>query len=100
MPDKYFDKLPKSNGSSAILIEEHTESVWNYMDAYRAEAEDVYMVSLKASLEGDARSWFDRFPLGSVDGYNTFTRKLIEDWSAKPNNRFLLNQLFEVKKRK
>ena len=46
-----------------------------------AEAEDVYMVALKASLEGDARGWFDRFPPGSVDGYDTFTRKLIEDWS-------------------
>ena len=100
MPDKYFDKLLKFNGSSAISIEEHIESVWNYMDAYRAEAEDVYMVSLKASLEGDSRSWFDRFPPGSVDGYNNFTRKLIEDWSTNPNNRFLLNQLFEVKKRK
>ena len=38
-------------------------------------------------------------PPGSVDGYDTFTRKLIEDWSAKPENRFLLNQLFEVKKK-
>ena len=55
MPEKYFDKLPRFNGSFAVPIEEHIESVWNYMDAYRVEAEDVYMVSLKASLEGDAR---------------------------------------------
>ena len=99
LPEKYFDKLPRFNGSSAIPIEEHIESVWNYMDSYGVEAEDVYMVALKASLEGDAKSWLDRLSLGSVDGYDTFTKKLIEDWSSKPDNRFLLNQLFEVKKK-
>ena len=50
LPEKYFDKLPRFNGSSVIPIEEHIESVCNYMDSYGAEAEDVYMVSLKASL--------------------------------------------------
>ena len=68
-------------------------------DSYETEAEDVYMVSLKASLEGNAQGLFDRFPPGSVDGYDTFTKKLIEDWSSKPDNRFLLNQPFEVKKK-
>ena len=84
MPKKYFDKLPRFNGSSAIPIEEDIELVWNYMDAYGAEDEDVYMVALRASLEGDARSWFDRLPPGSVDGYDTFPRKLTKNWSAKP----------------
>ena len=99
MPKKYFDKLPKFNGLLVIPIEEHIESVWNYMDAYGAEAEDVYMVALKASLEGDARGWFDRLPPGSVHGYDTFTKKLIEYCSSKLDNRFLLNDLFEVTKK-
>ena len=38
-------------------------------------------------------------PPRSIDGYDTFTRKLIEDCLDKPDNRFLLNQLFEVKKK-
>ena len=84
LPKKYFDKLPRFNGSSTVPIEEHIESVWNYMDAYGDEYEDVYMVALKASLEGDAGRWFDRLPPRSVDGYDTFPRKLTEDWSAKP----------------
>ena len=50
-------------------------------------------------MEGDARGWFDRLPAGSIDGYDNFTKKLIEDWSSKPDNRFLLNHLFEVKKK-
>ena len=100
MAEKYFDKFRKFNGSSAIRVEERIESVWNYMDAYGVEVEDVYMVALKSSFEGDSRGWFDKLPLGLVDGYDTFTKKLIEDWSSKPNNRFLLNQLFEVKKKK
>ena len=55
MHEKYFVKLPRFNGSSVVPIEEPIESVWNYMDAYRVEAEDVYMVVLKASLEGDSQ---------------------------------------------
>ena len=47
MPEKYFDKLPKFNGSSVVPIEEHIE-------ACGAEVEDVYMRALMFSLEGDA----------------------------------------------
>ena len=99
MPEKYFDKIPKFNGSFAIPVEEHIEAVWNYIEACGAEEEDVYMRALMSALEGDARGWFDRLPTRSIDGYDTFTQKLIEGWSAKPDNRFLLNQLFEVKKK-
>ena len=69
------------------------------MDAYGAEAEDLYMIALKTSLEGDARGWFDTLPAGSIDGNDNFTKKFIEDWSSKPDNRFILNQSFEVKKK-
>ena len=57
------------------------------------------MVALKTYLEGDAQGWFDRLPTGSIGGYDNFTQKLIEGWPSKPNNRFFLNQLFEVKKK-
>ena len=76
LPQKYFDKLPRFNGSSAISIKEHIESVWNYMDSYEIEVEDVYMVALKTSLEGDARSWLDRLPARSKDGYDILPENL------------------------
>ena len=70
------------------------------MEAYEAEEEeDVFMRGLMASLEGEAKGWFDRFLASSIDGYDSFTKKLKEGWSAKPNNRFLLNQLFKIKKK-
>ena len=59
MLEKYFDKLSKFNGSSALPFEEHIEAVWNYIEACGAK-EDVYMRALVSSLEGDARGWFDR----------------------------------------
>ena len=43
------------------------------MDAYEAEVEDIYLIALKTSLEGDAQRWFDRLPAGSTDGYDNFT---------------------------
>ena len=68
MPEKYIDKLPKLNDSSAIPVEEHIEAVWNYIEACGAEEENVYMRALMSSLEGDARGWFDRLPARSIDG--------------------------------
>ena len=62
-PEKYFDKLPRFNGSLAIPINEHIESVWNYMDDYGDEFEDVYMAALKESLEVDPKVGLIDFPL-------------------------------------
>ena len=57
------------------------------------------MRGLFASLEGDARKWFDRLPASSIIGYDVFTEKLKHEWSVKLDGRFLLNQLFEIKKK-
>ena len=55
------------------------------MYVYEAEAEDVYTVALKTSLEGYAGGWFDRIRAGSIYGYDKFTIKLIEDQQRNPS---------------
>ena len=57
------------------------------------------MRGLFASLEGDAHKWFDRLPRSSITRYDVFTEKLKHEWSVKLDGRFLLNQLFEIKKK-
>ena len=53
MPDKYFEKVPRFDGVSAISIEDHIDKVWKHMEAYGASDEDVFMRGLLHSLEGD-----------------------------------------------
>ena len=57
------------------------------------------MRGLLHSLEGDVRKWFDRLPASSINGYDNFVTKLNSDWSHKLDGKFLLHQLFDIKKR-
>ena len=69
------------------------------MEAYGAVDEDVFMIGLLHSLEGDVRKWFDRLPASYMNGYDNFVTKLNSDWSHKLDGKFLLHQPFDIKKR-
>ena len=99
MPDKYFESIPKFSGNCAITIEDHIDVVWSHMEAYGAEEKDVYMRGLLFSLEGEAYRWFYRFPALSIGGCDAFVTILKGQWSTKLDDRFLLNQLFEIRKK-
>ena len=57
------------------------------------------MRGLLHSLEGDVQKWFDRLPASSINGYDHFVIKHSNDWSHKLDGKFLLHQLFDIKKR-
>ena len=57
------------------------------------------MRGLLASLEGDVWKWFDKLPASSINGYDNFVTKLNSDWSRKLDGKFLLHQLFDIKKK-
>ena len=82
MPKKYFDGLPKFNGNSVVIIEDHIQAVWNYMQAYGVEEEDIFMRALMSSLEEETRRWFDRLSTSSINGYDAFTKRIIEGKSS------------------
>ena len=92
-------KFPKFDGVSYISIEDHINKVWDHMEAYGASDEDVFMRGLPHYLEGDVRKWFDKMPTSSIDGYDNFVAKLNSDWSHKLDGKFLLHQLFDIKKK-
>ena len=99
MPDKYFERNPKFSGNCATTIEDHIDVVWSHLEAYGVEEEDVYMRGFLFSLEGEACRWFDRLLSSSIGGYDAFVTILKIQWSAKMDGKFLLNQLFEIKKK-
>ena len=46
MPKGYSEGFPHFYANAIESIEKHLDVVWYYMEAYRAEDEDVYMKSL------------------------------------------------------
>ena len=50
-------------------------------------------------MEGDVQKWFDRLHASSINGYDNFVTKLNSDWSRKLDGKFLLHQLFDIKKK-
>ena len=52
------------------------------MESWGAKDEDVYMCALGASLDRDAKQWFDHLEPGSITGQDMFTDLLIEEWGV------------------
>ena len=82
MPNDYIKKLPRFSGSDSISTEGFLDVFWWYMESRGAEDEDVFMRSLGASLDGDAKLWFDHLEPGSITGYDMFTDLIIEEWGV------------------
>ena len=62
------------------------------MESLGAEHEDVHMRALCESIGGNANFWLYTLALGSIIGYDMFTKLLREEWGKKidksihPNN--------------
>ena len=50
------------------------------MESRGAKDEDDFMRALGASLDGDAKLWFDHLEPGSITRYDMFTHLLNEKW--------------------
>ena len=48
------------------------------MEIRGVDIEDVYMLALGESLQGDVQLWFDHLALESITGYDMFTDLLID----------------------
>ena len=71
MPNDYIKRLPRFSGNNPI--EGYLDIFWLYMESWCAKDEDVYMHALGASLDGDAKLWFDHLEPVSIIGCDMFT---------------------------
>jgi len=49
------------------------------VDDLEIEHEDVVMKLFVQTLEGDAHAWYKSLQAGSIDGWDLFQKKFIED---------------------
>ena len=80
MPKGYSEGLPRLYANAIESIEKILDVVSYYMEAYRAEDEDVYMQALGESLEGNANFWLYTLAPRSITGYDMFTKLLRDEW--------------------
>ena len=80
MPNDYTKELPCFSGNNSISIEGYLDVFWWYMESQGAEDEDVFMHSLGAALDGDAKLWFNHFEPRTITGYDMFTDLLKKKW--------------------
>ena len=80
MPKDYIKKLSRFYGRNTTSIEDRLQILWDHMEVWGADDEDVYMQALGESLDGDARLWFDHLAPRSITGYDMFTDLLKKEW--------------------
>jgi len=50
-------------------------------------------------FEGKVALWFNNLKDNSINGYDMFEKKFKDHWEHKVDDRFLLNQLYEIKRK-
>ena len=79
MPKGYSEVLPCFFANLIESIESHLDTFWSYMESLGVEHEDVYMRALGESLGGNVDFWLYMLALGSITGYDMFTKLLREE---------------------
>ena len=43
--------------------------------------------------------WYKNFKVGNITSYDVFEEKFLQDWGVKYDRKYLMNQLYEIKKK-
>jgi len=43
--------------------------------------------------------WYKNFQVGSITSYDVFEEKFLQEWGVKYDRKYLMNQLYEIKKK-
>ena len=100
LPPQPSKWLPKYNGDGVVTPSEHINNFYNALTINQAgEHEDVCMKLLASTFEGKVAAWFNNLPDNSITGYDMLETKFKSHWEHKVDDRFLLNQLYEIKRK-
>jgi hypothetical protein len=64
----YLKYMPKFTGEEDIIVEEHLDAFYSYVENLNIENEDVWMKVFVQSLDGEVRKWFRGLTPGSIAG--------------------------------
>jgi hypothetical protein len=100
MPPRYELCLPRFAGSDEDCPKSHMRRFWKFFQHFPVsdEAEDLVMKLFSASLDGEARRWYDDLPAASIDSMEHFERVFLARWTMEMEDiQSLLKELEDVK---
>jgi hypothetical protein len=100
MPPRYELGLPRFAGSDEDCPKSHMRRFWKFFQHFPVsdEAEDLVMKLFSASLDGEARRWYDDLPAASIDSMEHFERVFLARWTMEIEDiQSLLKELEDVK---
>lgn len=98
LPEKYFEWLPKFNGSDVITTEKHMHEFYWAVSAKLIMEEDVVMTLFVLTLKGSARDWYLSLLQGSITNWNTFHQGLNKRWATTKEGVILLEKFLQATK--
>jgi len=100
LPKQPSKWLPRFSGDGVTKPSEHIYNFHNALTVNQVgEYEDVYMKHFASTFEGNVSSWLNNLRENSITGYDMFEKKFRDHWEHKVDDRFLLNQLYEIKRK-
>jgi hypothetical protein len=100
MPPRYELFLPRFAGSDEDCPKSHMRRFWKFFQHFPVsdEAEDLVMKLFSASLDGEARKWYDDLPAASIDSMEHFEKVFLARWTMEMEDiQSLLKELEDVK---
>jgi hypothetical protein len=100
MPPRYELFLPRFAGSDEDCPKSHMRRFWKFFQHFPVsdEAEDLVMKLFSASLDGEARRWYDDLPTASIDSMEHFERVFLARWTMEMEDiQSLLKEPEDVK---
>jgi hypothetical protein len=100
MPPRYELFLPRFAGSDEDCPKSHMRRFWKFFQHFPVsdEAEDLVMKLFSASLDGEARRWYDDLPAASIDSMEHFEKVFLAKWTVEMEDiQSLLKELEDVK---
>jgi hypothetical protein len=100
MPPRYELFLPRFAGSDEDCPKSHMRRFWKFFQHFPVsdEAEDLVMKLFSASLDGEARRWYDNLPAASIDSMELFEEVFLAKWTMEMEDiQSLLKELEDVK---
>lgn len=99
LPQKFIEWLTKFAGNNVVFAKQHVARLNDAFEAYAGEHEDVVLKLFVKSLEGDAGQWFGKLPAKSIKSWGDLMKVFMVTWDVKIEPKFLLNALYEIKKK-
>jgi hypothetical protein len=99
MPKESHKWLPKFTGNNVITPKENLDDIGVAMKCNGIEHEDVVMKLLVMSLDEDVKKWYKVFPNNHWASYEYFAKLFKGRWTTKKDNKILLIQFNQIKKR-